>query len=69
LINNWFSYYAGIAGVQQDEYIWMYDATETDVTSPHWYDAAVHNDKLWTAAWGQILIGVLAFYAQPVFDK
>ena len=52
-----------------DEFIWMFDPTQTDPTSPHYYDAAEHNKKLWNAAWNQILIAVLAFYAQPVIDK
>ncbi len=74
LINNWFAYYDALGvdkggTVQQDEYIWMYDPTQATTTSPHYYDAAEHNKKMWTAAWGQVLIGVLAFYAQPVNDK
>lgn len=74
LINNWFAFYdalgVGNGGpVQQDEYIWMYDPTQTVATSPHYYDAAAHNKKLWNAAWTQVMIAVLAFYAQPVIDK
>ena len=74
LINNWFTYYdnLGVSNggtVYEDEYIWIYNPNEVTATSPHFYDAAEHNKKLWTAAWGQILIGVIAFYAQPSFDN
>jgi len=74
LINEWFGYYDsfGVANggsVQQDEYIWAYDPTETTTTSPHYYDQVEHNKKLWTAAWGQVVIGVLAYYAQPILDQ
>jgi hypothetical protein len=69
LLNNMFTFYDNLGSVKPDEYIWMYDPTQTDPTSPHYFNVADHNKKLWNAAWNQILIAVLAFYAQPVIDK
>jgi hypothetical protein len=74
LINNWFTYYNSLGvgsggSVQQDEYMWMFDPTQAVATSPHYYDVAYTNKKLWTAAWVQILIGVVAFYAQPTIEN
>lgn len=61
LINNWHSYYTYATNNQES---WLYDPTQTTTTDEHYYDPAMHNEKLWTAVWNNLLIATVAIYAQ-----
>lgn len=73
LMNDWFRYYKNMGvdnggSVARSEFMYLLDPTEDDDTSPHYYNPTEHNDKIWGAVLTQLLIGVVAFYAQSTFE-